>query len=113
MKCPGLVADDLSGFWRVPNRGMGMQPEVRRARYVEALERYRGGRLSSVEAAELLEISERHFRRLHDRCEASGRGGCDRPTVRSGVGAAVDRRGNRLRVRTELCRLVPGELDPG
>src|ERR1700732_3044449 len=47
-----------------------MQPEVRMARYVEALERYRGGRLSCVEAAELLGISERHFRRLRDRYEA-------------------------------------------
>jgi transposase len=49
-----------------------MQPEVRLARYVEALERYRGGRLSCVEAAELLGISERHFRRLRDRYEAAG-----------------------------------------
>lgn len=37
------------------------------ARYLEALERYRGGRLSCVEAAEFLGISERHFRRLRDR----------------------------------------------
>src|ERR1700730_17587105 len=49
-----------------------MRPEVRMARYVEALERYRGGRLSCVEAAELLGISERHFRRLRDRYEAEG-----------------------------------------
>jgi hypothetical protein len=26
-----LVADDLSGFWGVPNRGIGMRPEVPRA----------------------------------------------------------------------------------
>jgi Helix-turn-helix domain len=39
------------------------------ARYVEALERYRGGRLSCVSAAELLGISERHFRRLRERYE--------------------------------------------
>jgi transposase len=42
------------------------------ARYLEALERYRGGRLSCVEAAEVLGISERHFRRLRDRYEAEG-----------------------------------------
>ena len=42
------------------------------ARYVEGLERYRGGRLSCGEAAELLGISERHFRRLRDRYEAEG-----------------------------------------
>ena len=42
------------------------------ARYVEALERHRGGRLSCIEAAEVLGISERHFRRLRDRYEAEG-----------------------------------------
>jgi transposase len=45
------------------------------ARYVEGLERYRGGRLSCGEAAELLGISERHFRRLRDRYEAEGEEG--------------------------------------
>ncbi len=49
-----------------------MRPEVRMARYLEALERYRGGRLSCVEAAEFLGISERHFRRLRERYEAEG-----------------------------------------
>lgn len=44
----------------VPNRGIGMRPEVRMAWYVEALERYRGGRLSCFEAAELLGISDLH-----------------------------------------------------
>ena len=34
MKCPDLVADDLSGFWGVPNRGIGMRPEVPRANSV-------------------------------------------------------------------------------
>ena len=70
-----------------------MQPEVRMARYVEALERYRGGRLSGVAAAELLGISERHFRRLRDRYEAEGAEGLiDRRRGRaSGRRAAVDR----------------------
>src|SRR5438105_15327007 len=49
-----------------------MRPEVRMARYVEALERYRGGRLSCMEAAEFLGIRERHFRRLRERYEADG-----------------------------------------
>jgi transposase len=42
------------------------------ARYIEGLERYRAGRLSCAEAAELLGISERHFRRLRDRYEVEG-----------------------------------------
>ena len=63
------------------------------ARYLEALERYRGGRLSCVEAAELLGISERHFRRLRDRYEAEGAEGLiDRRRGRaSGRRAPVDR----------------------
>ena len=63
------------------------------ARYVEALERYRGGRLSCVAAAELLGISERHFRRLRDRYEAAGAEGLiDRRRGRaSGRRAPVDR----------------------
>src|ERR1700682_3748776 len=70
-----------------------MQPEVRMARYVEGLERYRGGRLSCIEAAELLGISERHFRRLRDRYEAGGAEGLiDRRRGRaSGRRAPVDR----------------------
>jgi hypothetical protein len=49
MKCPDLVADHLSGFVTfLPE--IGMRPEVRLARYVEALEPYRVGRLSWVEA---------------------------------------------------------------
>jgi len=49
-----------------------MLPEVRMARIVDALGRYRDGRLSCVEAAEVLGISERHFRRLRDKYEADG-----------------------------------------
>ena len=41
-------------------------------RIVEALGRYRAGRLSCVEAAEVLGMSERHFRRLRDKYEAGG-----------------------------------------
>jgi transposase len=42
------------------------------ARIVAAIGRYRGGELSCVEAAEVLGMSERHFRRLRDRYEADG-----------------------------------------
>lgn len=63
------------------------------ARIVEALGRYRDGRLSCVEAAEVLGISERHFRRLRDRYEAEGAEGLiDRRRGRaSGRAAPVDR----------------------
>jgi hypothetical protein len=52
-----------------------MLPEVRVARIVEAIGRYRQGELSCGEAAELLGMSERHFRRLRDRYEAEGAAG--------------------------------------
>ena len=70
-----------------------MRSEVRMARYIEGLERCRAGRLSCVEVAELLGISERHFRRLRDRYEAEGAEGLiDRRRGRlSGRRAAVDR----------------------
>ena len=63
------------------------------ARYLDALERYRGGRLSCSEAAEVLGMSERHFRRLRDRYEAQGAEGLiDRRRGRvSGRRVAVDR----------------------
>jgi transposase len=62
------------------------------ARYIDGLERYRAGRLSCGEAAELLGISERHFRRLRDRYEAEGAEGLiDRRRGRvSGRRAPVD-----------------------
>ena len=46
-----------------------MQAEVRMARIVEAIGRYRTGAVSCVEAAEPLGMSERHFRRLWDKYE--------------------------------------------
>lgn len=42
------------------------------ARIVEAVTYHRAGRMSCVEAAEFLGMSERHFRRLRDRYEAEG-----------------------------------------
>ena len=47
-----------------------MLPEVRMARIVEAVTRYRSGVIGCREAAECLGMSERHFRRLRDRYEA-------------------------------------------
>ena len=49
-----------------------MLPEVRMARIVNAIGEYRRGELSCLEAAELLGMSERHFRRLRDRYDAEG-----------------------------------------
>lgn len=69
-----------------------MLPEVRMARIVEAIGRYRTGQLSCLEAAELLGMSERHFRRLRDAYEAKGAEGIiDRRRGRaSGRRAPVD-----------------------
>ena len=49
-----------------------MLPEVRMARIVNAIGSYHRGELSCLAAAELLGISERHFRRLRDCYEAEG-----------------------------------------
>lgn len=70
-----------------------MRPEVRMSRYLDGLNRHRAGRLSCVDAADLLGISERHFRRLRDRYETEGAEGMiDRRRGRkSGRRAAVDR----------------------
>ena len=70
-----------------------MLAEVRVARIVEAIGRWRSGALSCGEAAEVLGMSERHFRRLRDRCEAEGAAGLiDRRRGRvSGRRVPVDR----------------------
>jgi transposase len=77
----------------VEGLGVGMLPEVRMARILDALSRYSAGRLSCLEAAEYLGMSERHFRRLRDRYEAAGAEGLvDRRRGRvSGRRAPVDR----------------------
>jgi transposase len=49
-----------------------MDPEIRIVRILDAVGRYRSGELSCLEAAEVLGMSERHFRRLRDRYEAEG-----------------------------------------
>ncbi len=62
------------------------------SRYLDAIYRYSEGRLSCVEAADLLGISERHFRRLRDRFKSNGAEGLlDRRLGRaSGRRAPVD-----------------------
>ena len=69
-----------------------MLPEVRMARIIDAIGLHRKKRLSCVEAAELLGMSERHFRRLRDACEERGaEGTADRRRGRvSGRRAGVD-----------------------
>ena len=52
-----------------------MLPEVRMARVLDAIVSHRAGRLSCVEAGELLGLSERHFRRLRDAYEDHGEEG--------------------------------------
>jgi len=52
-----------------------MLPEVRMARVLDAISSHRAGRLSWVEAVELLGFSERHFRRLRDAFEERGEDG--------------------------------------
>src|SRR3954465_795529 len=49
-----------------------MLPEVRMARIIDAIGLHQAKKLSCVEAAELLGMSERHFRRLRDAYEERG-----------------------------------------
>jgi transposase InsO family protein len=49
-----------------------MLPEVRMARIIDAIGLHQAKKLSCVEAAKLLGMSERHFRRLRDAYEAHG-----------------------------------------
>src|SRR4051794_31381381 len=83
-----LGAHDLSGFHRRDR----MLPEVRMARIIDAIGLHQARKLSCVEAAELLGMSERHFRRLRDAYEAHGAEGIvDRRRGRaSGRRAGVD-----------------------
>jgi hypothetical protein len=61
----GSVLDGVLGW------GSGRDPKVGMERYLEALERCRGGRSNCVATA-LLGISDQHFRRLRDRDQAQG-----------------------------------------
>ena len=66
-----------------------MLPGLGMARVLDAISSHRAGRLSCVEAGELLGFSERHFRRLRDAFEERGEGGL------------IDRRRGRVSARTE------------
>jgi transposase len=80
----------MSGFWDCSKEpGVSMHPEIRIVRITEALGRYRSGELSCLEAAEVLGMSERHFRRLRERYEAEGAAGLvDRRLGRASARAA-------------------------
>jgi hypothetical protein len=69
-----------------------MLREIRMARILDAIWRYRQGSLSCVEAAGALGMSERHFRRLRDVYEVEGAEGLvDKRRGRaSGRGAGMD-----------------------
>src|SRR4051794_38363425 len=68
-----------------------MLPEVRMARIIDAIGLHQARKLSCVEAAGLLGMSERHFRRLRDAYEAHGAGGMvARGRGRGGGRAGVD-----------------------
>jgi hypothetical protein len=72
---PGFRSTRLSGFLEsleggIPEIGIGMQPEVRMARPLDAIARYRAGWLSLRASGGVVGMSERHFRRLRDRYEA-------------------------------------------
>ena len=73
-----------------------MLPEVRMARIIDAIGLHQARKLSCVEAAELLGMSERHFRRLRDAYEERGAEGIiDRRRGRASGGRGRDRRGDR------------------
>src|SRR5271165_6015523 len=93
MKCPGLVADDLSGFWRFSKPGDRDATGGTDGAVSGGIGAVSGRAVSCVEAAELLGVSERHFRRLRDRYEAKGAEGLiDRRRGRaSGRRSPVDR----------------------
>src|SRR5215210_2383405 len=64
-----------------------MLPEVRMARIIDAIGLHQARKLSCVEAAELLGMSERHFRRLRDARDAYEAHGAE---------GIVDRRRGRM-----------------
>src|SRR4051794_30511614 len=83
-----FVAHDLSGLCRRDR----MLPELRMARIIDAIGLHQAKKFSCVEAAELLGMSERHFRWLRDAYEERGAEGIvDRRRGRaSGRRAPVD-----------------------
>ena len=68
----GMCSTRYVRFLEAFQGGGIMDPEIR-VRIAEALGRYGSGALSCLEAAEVLGMSERHFRRLRDRSRPRGR----------------------------------------
>ena len=69
--------------------GVSRDPEIRIVRVAAALGRYGSGALGGLEGAEILGMSERHFRRLRDGYEAEGaEGPVDRRLGRASARAA-------------------------
>src|SRR5438067_10612469 len=93
MECPGLVADDLSGFWRCSKPGDRDATRGANGALCGGVGAVSRRAIERMEAAEFLGISERHFRRLRERYEADGAEGLiDRRRGRaSGRRAPVDR----------------------
>src|ERR687884_328971 len=77
-----------------------MLPEVRMARIVNAIGGWHRGELSCQKAAELLGISERHFRRLRDGYEAEGAEGI------------IDHRRGRVSARRAPLDRIEWVLEP-
>ena len=73
-----------------------MLPEVRMARITDAIGLHQARKLSCVEAAELLGMSERHFRRLRDAYEERRARGDHRPPAGTCVGPAGGRGRDRM-----------------
>ena len=73
-----------------------MLPEVRMARIIDAIGLHQAKKLSCVEAAELLGISERQFRRLRDARDAYEAHGAE---------GIVDRRRGRMSGRRQRDRM--------
>jgi hypothetical protein len=98
----GIVADDLSGIWKVPSRGIGMRPEVRMTRYVEGLERYRAGRWAV------------RRRRNYWGSASDTSGGCATATRRKGRRVASLRRGSEhvARQQQAFARPLPPDRVP-
>ena len=59
--------------------------EIRKMRFEEAYEGWNAGRLTQAEAAQLLGMCERSFRRYLARYEAEGLEGLDRPAAGAGL----------------------------
>jgi transposase len=81
-----------------------MLSEIRMARIVEAIGRYRSKKLSCLEAAEFLGVSERHFRRLRDSYEEEGAEGIadkrrGRPASNKAPAEAADYVAEQFRTR--------------